>query len=135
MHRCSTSGEHTLVEAWATSRPCAHGAQRSFQLCLATYLAALVTTGGLYGNCWLWHPQCWRHSHAGTFDAERLREYMALGVNRFSVGVQASAGAFLYVRVPDACPHGIMLAAGIMANPPTCCVLPTSCFWLKTALA
>lgn len=25
----------------------------------------------------------------GTFDAERLREYMDLGVSRFSIGVQA----------------------------------------------
>lgn len=27
---------------------------------------------------------------AGTFDVQRLRQYMDLGVNRFSIGVQAS---------------------------------------------
>ena len=32
----------------------------------------------------------------GTFDAERLREYMALGLSRFSIGVQA----FQEVRPP-----------------------------------
>ena len=41
---------------------------------------------------------------AGTFDVQRLREYMALGVNRFSVGVQASSRpscSLVYVLPPD----------------------------------
>jgi hypothetical protein len=41
---------------------------------------------------------------SGTFDVERLRKYMQLGITRFSIGVQVNAGPLHACLQPSKAP-------------------------------
>lgn len=63
----------------------------------ARYINQLRTFISLHVRPYTYEPKAPLSFSAGTFDEARLREYMALGVTRFSVGVQVRRVHLVYV--------------------------------------